>query len=261
VANSFDAAANLEHGLLAVPSGAFTQPTIRKWAGVLSASGYGGATTIASGTWIEIYGQNLAPATREWQLSDFTGDVAPTSLDGVTVRINGRPAYISYISPTQINALVPAGISPGAATVVVNNIASYTVTANASTPGLLVSPLLSTVARIVRAYFPDWTPVGFNHRPKSGDTIVLLGIGFGAVMPDVPVGQIAQQLTQLRSDAPVSIGGVPAAVTYAGLAPGSVGLYQFNVVVPEGVPTGDAVAMGIGPPPTGQVALYIPIGQ
>src|SRR6185369_105864 len=213
VANSFDAVANLEHGLLAVPSGAFTQPAIRKWSGVLSASGYGGAATIAPGTWIEIYGQNLAPTTREWRLSDFTGDVAPTSLDGVTVRINGRPAYISYISPTQINALVPAGLAPGTATVVVNNSASYAVTVNASAAGLLASPLSSTVARTVRAYFPDGAPVGFDHRPKPGDTIVLLGIGFGAVIPDVPVGQIAQQLTRLQSSVDVRIGGVPAAVT------------------------------------------------
>src|SRR5262249_13805480 len=125
VGSIFDVAANRRHGLLAVPSGAFTQPAIRKWSGVLSASGFGGATTIAPGTWIEIYGQNLAPTTREWRASDFTGDRAPTSLDGVTVRISGRPAYISYISPTQINALVPADVSPGTATVVVNNIASY----------------------------------------------------------------------------------------------------------------------------------------
>src|SRR5262249_33508446 len=159
----------------------------------------------------EIYGQNLASTTRAWRLSDFTGDVAPTSLEGVTVRINGRPAYLSYISPTQINALVPADLTPGTAIVVVNNSASYTATANALTPGLLVSPrVLNVPVRNVQAYFPDWTPVGPDHLARPGDTIILLGIGFGPVMPDVPVGQIAQQPTRLQMDVQVAIGGVPA---------------------------------------------------
>jgi uncharacterized protein (TIGR03437 family) len=248
VAYTFDPAGNRYHGLVAVPSAAFTQPAIRKWSGVLTASGFGGATAIGPGTWIEIYGQNLASTTRAWRLSDFSGDVAPTSLEGVTVRINGRPAYISYISPTQINALVPADLVPGTATVVVNNSASYTLTANALTPGLLVSPrVLNVGVRNVQAYFPDWTPVGSDHPAKPGDTIILLGIGFGPVTPDVPVGQIARQPTRLQTDVQVTIGGVPATVTYAGLAPGSVALYQFNVVVPQGAPTGGPIVLTLEP--------------
>ena len=249
---------NRYHGFLAVPSGTFVQPTIRSWSGVLSASGFGGAGTIASGTWIEIYGQNLASTAREWRLSDFTGSTAPTSLDGVTVRISGRPAYISYISPTQLNALVPDGIAPGPAIVVVNNSAAYNVTVSALTPGLYTSPLLNISSRNLMAFFPDQSPVGTDHPAKPGDTITLYGVGFGPVTPSVPVGQIAQQPTHVKSDLEIRFAGTLATISYAGLAPGSVGLYQFNVVVPNGLAPSDFVAVtatlsGITLPPDSQV--------
>jgi len=67
---------------------------------------------------------------------------------------------------------------------------------------------------------------------KAGDVIVLYGVGFGPVNPSIPEGQIVQQQNALPSFG-ISIGGAPAAVRYAGLAPNYVGLYQFNVVVPE----------------------------
>src|ERR1041384_6972056 len=105
---------------LAVPS-AGASPAIRPVKGVVSASAFGGFETIAPGSWIEIYGSNLAPVTRPWQTSDFTGDAAPTSLDGVSVTINGRRAFLSYISPGQVNAQVPAGLSASPAQVVVTN--------------------------------------------------------------------------------------------------------------------------------------------
>jgi uncharacterized protein (TIGR03437 family) len=66
---------------------------------------------------------------------------------------------------------------------------------------------------------------------KPGDAIVLYGVGFGPVNPSIPEGQIAQQQNALPAFG-ISIGGAPATVLYAGLAPNCVGLYQFNVVVP-----------------------------
>src|SRR5579872_691016 len=68
-----------------------------------------GSAAIAPNTWVAIQGSNLAPAgdTRSWQASDFVNAQMPTKLDGVSVTVNGRPAYVSYISPTQINILTP----------------------------------------------------------------------------------------------------------------------------------------------------------
>jgi len=68
----------------------------------------------------------------------------------------------------------------------------------------------------------------------------LYGVGFGNVTPFTPAGQIVQQTNTLSNPFQVSFGGMAASVTYQGLAPGYVGLYQFNVIVPN-VPASDVV--------------------
>jgi uncharacterized protein (TIGR03437 family) len=77
-------------------------------------------------------------------------------------------------------------------------------------------------------------------RAKTGDTITLYGVGFGAVVPALPSGQTVQQSNALALPFTISFAQVRATTTYAGLAPGAIGLYQFNVVVPN-VPASDAV--------------------
>src|ERR1041385_8698963 len=80
----------------------------------LVANAEGESPTIAPNTWIEIKGQNLARAndTRVWQESDFVNNQMPTSLDGVSVTVNGKSAFVFYISPTQVNALTPPDAMP-----------------------------------------------------------------------------------------------------------------------------------------------------
>ena len=84
---------------------------------------------------------------------------------------------------------------------------------------------------------------GVASRPaKPGDSLTLYGVGFGAVTPAIPAGQIVGGTNALAAPLVLSIGGVRANTTYAGLAPGAVGLYQVNLVVPT-VPPGDAVPL------------------
>ena len=81
----------------------------------------------------------------------------------------------------------------------------------------------------------------------AGDTVVIYCTGLGAVTPEVPAGTPAS-LTQLsRTVNPVSvlIGGQPARVDFAGLAPGYAGLYQVNAVVPQGTPGGNSVTVTV----------------
>jgi uncharacterized protein (TIGR03437 family) len=240
------------HGFIAVPAPGGTSPLIRPESGVITALAFGGSSSIAPGTWIEIYGQNLAGTTRSWQASDFTGNTAPTSLGGVSVSVNGQPASVSYVSPGQVNALVPSAIAPGTAVVTVANGSqvsnSYIVTVNALEPGLLVfPPTTSSLSQYVVAIFPDYTTyvlpplppyIGISapsRRAQAGDTITLYGIGFGPVIPDLPAGSIATQANSLQASVEVTFDGHPGQVTYAGSAPGFVGLYQIDVVVPDGV--------------------------
>src|SRR5579862_1760046 len=63
---------------------------------------------IAQFTWVSVFGANLSSTTRSWTAADIVGGKLPTQLDKVSVTVDGKPAYISYISPTQINALVAA---------------------------------------------------------------------------------------------------------------------------------------------------------
>ena len=215
-------------------------------AGVVSASGFGGFSSVAPGSWIEIYGSNLAADTRGWAGSDFNGINAPTSLDGTFVTIGGLSAFVDYISPGQVNVLVPSNVPTGLQQITVTTgsgtSAAYNITINAAEPGLL-APANFNIGGIqyAVAIFPDGTYAlptgaiaGVTSRPaKPGDVLTLYGIGFGPVTPNIPAGQLAQQLNTLALPLQMSIGGLAVSPSYDGLAPGYTGLYQFNVQVPQ----------------------------
>ncbi len=111
----------------APPQGVGGLPAIRTSAGVISASGFGCQPSdpgcgpdgvyhsTAQGSWIEIYGSNLAPVgdSRSWNSLDFSGANAPTLLDLTSVSIGNQAAFVSYVSPTQVNALVPSNVGLG----------------------------------------------------------------------------------------------------------------------------------------------------
>ena len=212
--------------------------------GVVTASSFGQFTSVAPGSWIEIYGSNLASDTRGWGGSDFNGVNAPTSLDGTSVTIGGQDAFVDFISPAQVNAQVPSNVATGTQAVVVTTAGgpsrSVDITVNALEPGLL-APANFKIGGVQYAtvLFPDGSFVlpqgaisGVTSRPANqGDTIVLYGVGFGPVTPAIPAGQIVQQQNKLASSFQISIGGMPATVNYDGLTPNNIGLYQFNVVV------------------------------
>jgi uncharacterized protein (TIGR03437 family) len=220
--------------------------------GVVSASGFGAFPAIAPGSWIEIYGTNLALDDRPWAGSDFQGANAPTTLDGTTVTIGGQAAYIDFISGGQINAQVPSNVTTGQQQVVVKNAvgtsATYNVTVNATEPGLYAPSFLNVGGtQYAGATFTDFStyvappgvsPLVSSQRATPGQTIVLYGVGFGTVTPNVPAGQIVSGANTLTSPVQVTIGGVSAPVAFQGLAAGSVGLYQFNITVPN-IPAND----------------------
>jgi uncharacterized protein (TIGR03437 family) len=205
--------------------------------------------TISPGAWIEIYGQNMAGSTRQWASVDFSGITAPTSLDSVSVSVNGEHAFVSYVSPVQVNAILPSSTKPGTAQVTVtfgaNTSAPYPVSVSQLQPSLLQLASPNYQLSYAVATFPDGSYAlpseDFPDLPsrvaKAGDTITFYGVGFGDVDPSTPTGQVTTQLNSLKASLQITIGGVPATATYAGLMPGVVGLYQINVVVPPGVPT------------------------
>jgi uncharacterized protein (TIGR03437 family) len=223
---------------------AVTQPTI---SGAISAGAFGAFSTVAPGTWVEVYGSNLAAGTHTWTSADFNGNNAPTSLGGVQVSIGGQSAFIDYVSPGQVNAQLPSNIDAGSWQLTVTSgsvtSAAVNVTVNATEPGLLAPPSFNVGGnQYVVAQFGDGTYVlpagavsGVNSRPaKPGETIVIYGIGFGPVVPNTPAGEIAPASTRLSESLQFLFSQTPApGIPYAGLAPGYVGLYQFDLVVPQ----------------------------
>jgi uncharacterized protein (TIGR03437 family) len=199
-----------------------------------------------SGGWSTIYGHNLSSTTRSWNAEDIVGGNLPVQLDGVTVTIGGKPAYVGYVSPTQINVLAPSGVPPGDVTVSVTSApgksGSAASTLSDANPGLFLWN-----GRFAVAQHADYSAVGppelfpeLKATPaKPGEAILLYGTGFGATAPDSGSGEIARQAVPLPFLPVVSIGGVAAVVEYAGIPQGGAGLYQINVRVPESVADGD----------------------
>jgi uncharacterized protein (TIGR03437 family) len=213
---------------------------------VVNAAGY--QTNFAAATWVSIFGTNLSQITYAWQASDIVNGALPTSLQGVSVTINGIAAYISYISPTQINLLAPDDTTTASVPVVV------TVAGQASAPfngtRNQFSPAFFTVGgtHVVGARFPDNTLLGppglypgvTTTAAAAGDVVILYATGLGPTSPSVPTSQEVPGGEPLvaTSTVTMTIGGVPATISFVGLS-GS-GLYQFNVTVPSGLTTGDA---------------------
>jgi uncharacterized protein (TIGR03437 family) len=220
---------------------------------VISASSFGGFAAVAPGTWMEIYGTNLANVVSQtWTSADFNGNAAPTALGGTTLTIGGQPAFIDFVSPLQVNAEAPSNIATGPQPVVITTPGGtslpFTPTVNVTEPGL-DAPISFYIGgtQYAVAQFADGSYVlptsaipGLTSRPaQPGDEIVLYGIGFGLVSPNIPAGQLVQQANALTTAFAVSIGGVPVTnIPYAGLAPNFTGLYQFNVVVPANAGSG-----------------------
>ncbi|MEO5922203.1 MAG: hypothetical protein ABIR70_00080 [Bryobacteraceae bacterium] len=249
---------------------------------VISAGAYGGLSTIAPGTWIEIYGANLRTIDdvfnqgRIWAGSDFTnnGVQAPTSLGETTVTIGGLSAFVDYVSPTQVNVQVPSGVPAGSQTLVVSTLGGASlaagVTVAATSPAILAPPVFRLAAgQYAAALFPDATtfvlPPGSltgiaQRRAKVGDTITFYGIGFGPVTPNINAGLVVQQSNNL-SGVQIAFNGVPATIQFAGLVQGLVGLYQFNVVVPNvGVSDSVPVTFRLNGQAASQT-LILPVGN
>ena len=209
------------------------------------ANAEGESPIIAPNTWVEIKGINLAPAddSRIWQASDFTSARMPAALDGVSVTVNGRAAYVYYISPTQINILTPPDAMSGAVQVVVTNngIASAPFAARAQTfsPSFFVfsgGPYVAAVHANGGLIGPTTLYPGSTTPARAGEIVLIFANGFGQTNVTVTSGSLTQSGT--LSPLPlIQMGGVTATVQFAGLvAPGE---FQFNVVVPASLTNGD----------------------
>ncbi len=201
---------------------------------------------IVANSWMTIVGNALAFQTGDWRNSIVNGAL-PTTLDGVSVTVGGKPAYIYYVSPTQLNVLAP-DVPPGpvSVTVTAGNLTSSAVTASASLygPAFFAWPGTQPVATR-----PDYSYVAkpgtfagvTTVAAKPGDVIVLWGTGFGPTNPPAPAGMVVPAGTVFGTLTlpTVTIDNISATVYSAALTPGAAGLYQVAIQVPSSLPDGD----------------------
>ena len=260
----------LSNGLsgVAVASPSPSTPQRPSIAGTVNAASFqsGGSLNFAPGGVVSIFGQNLAP-----QLAPASTVPLPDQLDGTRVLVNGSPVPLYFVSPTQINAQLPYDLAPGPATIQVTSAGGSSATGSLEIA--LQAPALYTLpqngqGQAVAVFGNSATlvaPPGVtaDSRPaRAGDVIVLYANSLGAVDPPIPPGwnscaesRCAPGLANVTLRRAVRtpqiiIGSVRVPqdrILFAGLAPQFPGLYQINLIVPEGIDRGPAVPIFVFP--------------
>ncbi len=224
---------------------------------------------IAASAWVTIKGTGLASTTRIWVDADFVEGRLPTVLDGISVTIDGRPAAVYYISPTQLNVLAGTLTRTGPVTVVVTTpegSATFTATVRDRVPvWFMINPenrkyvaavnLDGTIVGKVGLY-PS-APNATKPLPSRGARALIFGTGWGTTNPVVPEGMVFSGAYPLAASASIRIGGVPVAIEFAGVV--TPGLYQFNIVSPD-LPPGDYLIEGAIDGFSTQAGAYITLG-
>jgi uncharacterized protein (TIGR03437 family) len=220
-------------------------------------NGASSGSSIATGSWVSIYGSNLATNSRLWDTStEIVNGKFPTSLDGTSVTINNKPASVEYISPGQVNIQPPDDTASGPVPVVITTAAGVSSTFMA-TYAQFAPGLFPGTAPYVVAQHADNSYVTSASPAKPGEVIILWGTGFGPANPAVLAGQVFNGANPLANTATATIGGQSAPVDFAGVV--GAGLVQINVHVPN-IGNGDAaVVLTVGGVSTQTTANMIPV--
>jgi len=205
-----------------------------------------GTQPVAPDGLISVYGQQLSPvnmATQELPL--------PTALGESCLTVNGVALPMLYVSSQQINAQLPSTVD-GNATMILHTPGgtsnNYNLTIYDAAPSIFHSGTAGPetgLATVVRADNNQLvTPTNPIH---PNDSIVIYATGLGRTQPAVDAGLPAPSdpLAGAIIAPLVSIGGMQLNVTYAGMVPGEVGVYQINATVPFKVPQGLSIPLVI----------------
>jgi uncharacterized protein (TIGR03437 family) len=199
-----------------------------------------------------IYGKNLAYGIKSLSFDDIRGGVLPTALpgSGVRVLVGGLLANPFYVSPTQINFLLPPNLLPGDTNVqiVIDGWAGPIISVQIAAAAPALFQLDSQNAVATRGDGSVITPAA---PAKPGDVVVLYATGLGQTTPPIAYCELPWAAVWLKQagDFRVVFDGVPLdsrAILYAGVAPGFAGLYQINVVLPSSTGVNPEVRIGIG---------------
>jgi uncharacterized protein (TIGR03437 family) len=211
-----------------------------------------------------IYGANLAYGTAALTGSDIQGGVLPIVLgDSETqVFISNYAADLYYVSPAQINFLVPPMLLPGPVSfrVVIDGLEgkSIQLTLATAAPGLFQLDAQNAVATLA-----DGSVLTPSSPAKPGDIVILWATGLGATTPPVIYGQVPTAAAPLVAGANLEIllNGVAvpsSAIDYAGVAPGFAGLYQINLTLPKSTKANPEIQLRLDGA-TSILKVYLPV--
>ncbi|MFN7993682.1 MAG: S8 family serine peptidase [Bryobacteraceae bacterium] len=235
-------------------------PTINNPNGIIDAASFTAGRAVAPGSWIAVFGANLSDTTNtafsECAACSVLSQPLPMGIDGVSFSFDvpsaniSLPGRILYVSPGQINVQVPwelAGQTSAIVKVMVNYTysAEYTLQLATYSPGFFVNPQTHEVAALDLSY----KVINTSNPAQRGKIVQLFVNGLGPVNSQPGDGEPGPPNTSATTTATptVAIGGLNAPIQYTGLAPNFVGLYQVNVTVPEGAPSGiQPITISIG---------------
>jgi uncharacterized protein (TIGR03437 family) len=193
---------------------------------------------IAPGMIVAISGANFATSVQSASTMPL-----PTVLGNTSITFNGVAAPLFSVSASQIYAQAPFNLPAGVASIQVSQgsalSAAQTVNVAAASPGIFIVDQVSSAAAVLHA--ADYSLVTSSSPARPGEYLLIYCTGLGAVGTSVASGAMAPSVPPDSTVQPptVSIANLSANVTFAGLAPGFVGLYQINVQAPAGLPTGN----------------------
>ena len=199
-----------------------------------------------------LYGKGLSYVTKALASQDMSGALLPTVLTGtgVNVLIGGLAANVFYVSPTQINFLVPSLLKPGHSDiqVVLDGIAGPIIPLELAS---FAPALFQLDAQTVVATRTDGSVITNTAPAKRGDVVTLYATGLGDTVPPVIYSTAANKAAPLKqlSDFVLLLDGAPldaSLILYAGIAPGFGGLYQINVQIPNTVNANPDLQIGFG---------------
>ena len=208
------------------------------------------AGPIAPNTIVSLYGSDLAYVTRGISPEDLRGQVLPTTLSGTGVRVlvGKLNANLYFISPTQINFLVPASLLAGTVDVQIGLDSRY-----GPAVKLTLAPtspaLFQTSAQFAVGTRPDGSTISAERPARPGDIVVLYATGLGIADRNLPDGQLPTMAypIQRSADFRVRLSGVllnRSSVYYVGVTPGFAGLYQINLKLPDNMDANPEIRIG-----------------
>jgi uncharacterized protein (TIGR03437 family) len=227
------------------PSVVLSHPPTLSPQGAVNAASYQ-SSGVAPGELITIFGANLGPAALQRPNVSATGVVA-TVAGGVQVLFDGTPAPMIYASQQQVAAVAPFSLQAKTSTrIQVNYLGTLsnilTIPVVPSLPGIFT---VDSSGKGPGAILNQDSSPNSSANPAARGSVVAIYATGGGMMPGAVDGTLAPPpppYIQVDQAVTANVGGLPAQVTYAGLAPGIVaGVLQVNVIIPLGVSSGDSV--------------------